>query len=186
MTSPVTEQRGNLMLGLVLGALAGIIAIVLAWFALVPRTAVTATTTPSPTAASTEPAPADPASTPSADATSAPTSTATPVDSASPADTPSATPNPNVVTELQAGTWVTVLKSLPQGSVSAEEALAQAATMGNEMHRPVVLDSNAFGFTPNYWVVAVPGAASAQDAVAVCTDLHIDDRNRCYPREVKG
>ena len=69
MTSPVTEQRGNLMLGLVLGALAGIIAIVLAWFALVPRTAVTATTTPSPTAASTELAPADPASTPSADAT---------------------------------------------------------------------------------------------------------------------
>lgn len=189
MSTPVPEQRGNLMLGLVLGALAGILVIVLAWFALVPRTAVPATPTPSPTtAAKPEPAatdspPAEPTPAPTT-ASPMPTPSLTPEESASP--TPSANPNANVVTELPAGTWVTVLKSLPQASVSADEAVAQAATMGNEQHRPVVLDSNAFGFTANYWVVAVPGAGSAQAAVAVCNDLGINDRNQCYPREVRG
>lgn len=167
MSGSIPERRGNLLLGLALGALAGVVVIVAAWFVLVPRTAPAAAT-PSPTVRQTT---AESAS---------PTATATP------SATASATPNPAVVTELPAGTWVTVLKSLPQGSFTADDALAQAATMGNEEHRPVVLDSNAFGFTPNYWVVAVPGAASARDATAVCTDLGINDRNQCYPREIRG
>ncbi|WP_342373410.1 hypothetical protein PCC79_07200 [Propioniciclava soli] len=192
MTSNAPAPRGNLALGVALGAVVGILVVVFAWLQLVPRTAEPAPDpVTSPTVATTPDATTPVATTP--DATSpAPEPSATtpsPTPTASPTPTPEATPSASappagVVTELPAGTFVTVLRSLPQASVSAEEAMAQAAGMGNEQHRPVVLDSNAFGFTPDYWVVAVPGAASSQAAVAVCDDLGISDRNQCYPRRV--
>lgn len=187
MTSSTPAPRGNLVLGIVLGALVGILLVVLAWSQLVPRTAEPA---PSPTAVETPTSmPTTTAAEPTQTPTQAPTPTATPTDTpdASPTATPEETTAPEgIVTELPAGSFVTVLRSLPQGSVSVEEALAQAAGMGNEQHRPVVLDSNAFGFTPNYWVIAVPGADSSQSALAVCQALGINDRNQCYPRQVQG
>ncbi|MDN5571573.1 MAG: hypothetical protein L0G22_10035 [Propionibacteriaceae bacterium] len=189
MTNSTPAPRGNLVLGIVLGAVVGILLIVVAWLQLVPRTAEPAES-PAPTAEST------PTTSPTQSPTSAPTGEASEHPEATPTisvpgDTPSAeapdgTVPEGVVTELPAGSFVTVLRSLPQGSVSAEDALAQAAGMGNEQHRPVVLDSNSFGFTANYWVIAVPGADSSQAAVAVCEALGIGDRNQCYPRQVRG
>lgn len=178
-------QRGNFWLGAALGVVSGLVIVALAWFALVdPSTAEPA---PSPSA------PATPASTPTAppkpSATPTPSQTPTPVSSPSGSATPPATPEPHpgIVRELPAGSWVTVLDSLPQAGTTPERALERAAELSKPGHQAVPLDASAFaGLNPGYYAIVIPGQASRDESYAVCDAIGTPRGDRCYPREIKG
>ena len=166
--------RGSLPLGILLGVVAGAIAVMLAWFAWVDD----------PDRATPAPSPTPTASAPTSQA-AGPTPTASAAPSASP--TPAQTPNPNVVTDLPVGSWVTVLASLPKGSVTAEQAIARAAQESRNGYTAIVIDSDAFeGLNPGYWAVVIPGSDSRNASNAVCDALGIGVNSQCYPREIKG
>lgn len=178
MANPQAPKRGNLLLGLVLGAVVGLMVLGLAWTLLRP----TLEATPAP--ATTSPTPSV---TPTPTATRTPTHTPTPTPSDSPSATPSPTVNANVVTDLPAGSWITVLKSLPQSQVSADEAVAMAAQYGNDSHRAVVIDTNAFpNLNAGYYAIVIPGQSSRAESNAVCAAIGIAVGDDCYPREIKG
>ena len=91
------------------------------------------------------------------------------------------------IVELPAGTWVPVLDSLPQGSVSAEQAIARPAELSRPGHTAIVIDTNRFeGLNANYWAVVIPGAESRAASNAVCEAIGLPVGNNCYPREIKG
>lgn len=188
--SEPTPQRGNLWLGVAMGVAAGLVIVVLAWFALVDPT----TAEPAPPTAPQTPAQTptqEPSPTPSPTRTPSPTPTATTEPSATPEPTETTqapTTHPDIVTELPAGSWVTVLQSLRQSDTTAEQAVARANEWSRPEHKAVALDSNAFSgsLSPGLFPIVVPGASSAQEALAVCHDFGIDDRNKCYPRQIKG
>jgi len=184
MTSatPQPRPRGSMLLGLVLGALVGILVIGLAWTLLVPDR--TATPAPGPTVTVTAAAPtASVSRTPSA----TPTPSRTPSPSATPSESPSATPPAGLVTSLEPGSWITVLDSLPKANSTAEQAVARASQLGNEQYRAVAIDSDAIpGLKPGYYAIAVPGAASRQESNAVCAALGITLGDDCYPRQIQG
>ena len=98
------QRRGSLPLGVVLGVIAGAILVMFAWFALFDD-ADSATPGPTPTSAQ----PSEPVESPQPEQT--------PEESDQPGDAPI----PGITTELPVGTWVTVLDSLPQGSVSVKD-----------------------------------------------------------------
>ena len=190
------QRRGSLPLGVVLGVIAGAILVMFAWFALFDDTD-SATPAPTPTSAqpsdpveSPEPAESpEPSESPSPtpegtpDPAESPTPEATPDESAEPGDEPI----PGITTELPVGTWVTVLDSLPQGSVSAEQAIARAAELSRPGHTAIVIDTNRFeGLNANYWAVVIPGAESRAASNAVCEAIGLPVGNNCYPREIKG
>ncbi|MFV0406265.1 MAG: hypothetical protein ACK5LN_05510 [Propioniciclava sp.] len=174
---PGQSQRGSLPLGVALGVAAGTGVSVLAWMLLPtqpegPRTTVLPVPSPTGSVATTDPAQAP--SPGAATATVSPTATAS----------GSAAPD-GIVRNLPAGSWVTVLKSLPQKVVSAEAALEQAESMGSPEHRPVVIDTNSFDkLNRDYWAVVVPGQSSRAESNAVCQALGIPLGNDCYPREL--
>ena len=176
------HARGNLPLGVLLGVIVGAVAVMLVWFLFVddPDTA-----TPAPVPTQTQPIErsSEPRPTPSDDPTPSPSATAE--DSPSPEQP--ATPIPGITTELPVGTWVTVLDSLPQGSVSAEEAIERARNLTPPGHDVIVMDTNHFGgLNPNYWAVVIPGAESRAASNDVCRAIGIPVGNKCYPREIKG
>lgn len=167
MASSHPPRTGSLGLGLVLGVAAGIAVVVPAWLFLVPMSAVpaaTATPSVSSTAVVESPTPTEAASTP----------------------TPSPTPTPDgIVTTLPSGSWVTVLKSLRQSSVSAEQAQQEASKLATDKYTPVVLDTNAFGnLNPGYWAVVIPGFSSRAESDAVCDELGLGVGNSCFSREI--
>ncbi|HHU39294.1 MAG TPA: hypothetical protein GXZ45_08455 [Propionibacterium sp.] len=186
-------RRGNLPLGILLGVIVGAIVVALAWFAFVgdPDSA-----TPAPTPSQTQPIESptpdeSPSPEPSPDAESpSPTPTETADESPTPTPEPSETesaPPEGIVTELPTGTWVTVLDSLPQGSVSAEQAVARAEQLAKPGHEVIVIDTNRFeGLNRNYWAVVIPGAESRAASNDVCRDIGMAVGDTCYPREVKG
>ena len=164
------QRRGSLPLGVVLGVIAGAILVMFAWFALFDD-ADSATPGPTPTSAQ----PSEPVESPQPEQT--------PEESAQPGDAPI----PGITTELPVGTWVTVLDSLPQGSVSAEQAIARAAELSRPGHNAIVIDTNRFeGLNANYWAVVIPGAESRAASNAVCEAIGLPVGNNCYPREIKG
>ena len=166
------QRRGSLPLGVVLGVIAGAILVMFAWFALFDDTD-SATPAPTPTSAQ----PSDPVESPD------PAESPEPDESAEPGDAPI----PGITTELPVGTWVTVLDSLPQGSVSAEQAIARAAELSRPGHTAIVIDTNRFeGLNANYWAVVIPGAESRAASNAVCEAIGLPVGNNCYPREIKG
>ena len=166
------QRRGSLPLGVVLGVIAGAILVMFAWFALFDDTD-SATPAPTPTSAQ----PSDPVESPD------PAESPEPDESAEPGDEPI----PGITTELPVGTWVTVLDSLPQGSVSAEQAIARAAELSRPGHTAIVIDTNRFeGLNANYWAVVIPGAESRAASNAVCEAIGLPVGNNCYPREIKG
>ena len=166
------QRRGSLPLGVVLGVIADAILVMFAWFALFDDTD-SATPAPTPTSAQ----PSDPVESPD------PAESPEPDESAEPGDEPI----PGITTELPVGTWVTVLDSLPQGSVSAEQAIARAAELSRPGHTAIVIDTNRFeGLNANYWAVVIPGAESRAASNAVCEAIGLPVGNNCYPREIKG
>lgn len=166
------QRRGSLPLGVVLGVIAGAILVMFAWFALFDDTD-SATPAPTPTSAQ----PSDPVESPD------PAESPEPDESAEPGDEPI----PGITTELPVGTWITVLDSLPQGSVSAEQAIARAAELSRPGHTAIVIDTNRFeGLNANYWAVVIPGAESRAASNAVCEAIGLPVGNNCYPREIKG
>ncbi|MBB1501298.1 hypothetical protein H5397_07640 [Propioniciclava sp. MC1683] len=166
------QRRGSLPLGVVLGVIAGAILVMFAWFALFDD-ADSATPGPTPTSAQ----PSDPVESPD------PAESPEPDESAEPGDESV----PGITTELPVGTWVTVLDSLPQGSVSAEQAIARAAELSQPGHTAIVIDTNRFeGLNANYWAVVIPGAESRAASNAVCKAIGLPVGNNCYPREIKG
>lgn len=166
------QRRGSLPLGVVLGVIAGAILVMFAWFALFDD-ADSATPGPTPTSAQ----PSDPVESPD------PAESPEPDESAEPGDESV----PGITTELPVGTWVTVLDSLPQGSVSAEQAIARAAELSRPGHTAIVIDTNRFeGLNANYWAVVIPGAESRAASNAVCKAIGLPVGNNCYPREIKG
>ena len=166
------QRRGSLPLGVVLGVIAGAILVMFAWFALFDDTD-SATPAPTPTSAQ----PSDPVESPD------PAESPEPDESAEPGDESV----PGITTELPVGTWVTVLDSLPQGSVSAEQAIARAAELSRPGHTAIVIDTNRFeGLNANYWAVVIPGAESRAASNAVCEAIGLPVGNNCYPREIKG
>lgn len=166
------QRRGSLPLGVVLGVIAGAILVMFAWFALFDDTD-SATPAPTPTSAQ----PSDPVESPD------PAESPEPDESAEPGDEPI----PGITTELPVGTWVTVLDSLPQGSVSAEQAIARAAELSQPDHTAIVIDTSRFeGLNRNYWAVVIPGAESRAASNAVCKAIGLPVGNNCYPREIKG
>ena len=166
------QRRGSLPLGVVLGVIAGAILVMFAWFALFDDTD-SATPAPTPTSAQ----PSDPVESPD------PAESPEPDESAEPGDESV----PGITTELPVGTWVTVLDSLPQGSVSAEQAIARAAELSRPGHNAIVIDTNRFeGLNANYWAVVIPGAESRAASNAVCKAIGLPVGNNCYPREIKG
>lgn len=182
--SEPSPQRGNLWLGVAMGVAAGLVIVVLAWFALVDPT----TAEPAPPTA-----PQTPAQTPTQAPSPTPTRTTTPTPTPTPTPTASETTqepttHPDIVTELPAGSWVTVLQSLRQSDTTAEQAVARANEWSRPDHKAVALDSNAFSgsLSPGLFPIVVPGASSAQAALDVCQAFGIDDRNKCYPRQIKG
>lgn len=182
MSHNAPAPRGSLPLGLVLGVIVGAIAVMFAWFAVVddPDRATPAKS-------------ASPAASTPAQQSPGPTPTPSPVDTPSPTPTPEPTPtptpslNPDVLTELPVGSWVTVLASLPKGSVTSDQAVARAARESRNGYTAVVIDTDRFtGLTRGYWAVVIPGADSRAASNAVCADLGIAVSNKCYPREIKG
>jgi len=176
------QRRGSLPLGVVLGVIVGAILVMFAWFALFDD-ADSATPGPTPTSAQ----PSDPVESPdpaeSPEPEESPTPEATPDESAEPGDESV----PGITTELPVGTWVTVLDSLPQGSVSAEQAIARAAELSQPDHTAIVIDTSRFeGLNRNYWAVVIPGAESRAASNAVCKAIGLPVGNNCYPREIKG
>ena len=166
------QRRGSLPLGVVLGVIAGAILVMFAWFALFDDTD-SATPAPTPTSAQ----PSDPVESPD------PAESPEPDESAEPGDEPI----PGITTELPVGTWITVLDSLPQGSVSAEQAIARAAELSQPDHTAIVIDTSRFeGLNRNYWAVVIPGAESRAASNAVCEAIGLPVGNNCYPREIKG
>ena len=186
MSYNAPPSRGSLPLGIVLGVVVGAIGVVFAWFARVddPDRATPAQG-PTPAAST----PQQPQPTPSSSATPSASATPTPTPSASatPTPTPEPTAHPGVVTELPAGTWVTVLASLPKNAVTPDQAVERAAKESRDGHTAIVLDTNEFeGLNAGYWAVVIPGADSREASNQVCRDLGIPLGNKCYPREVLG
>lgn len=179
MTSAQGQPQGNRTLGVVLGVVSGIAVTAVTWVLLVPSSGVTATPeSPSPSASRTPESP---------QASEQPSESASPTPSQTPSPSASATPEvpEGIVTSLPSGSWVTVLKSLPKEVVTPQNALEQAASLGNDQHKTVVLDTNAFDkLKPGYWAVVVPGQTSRAESNAVCDALGIGLGNKCYPREV--
>ncbi|MFV0452086.1 MAG: hypothetical protein ACK5LS_07555 [Propioniciclava sp.] len=173
MTSAPAPRRGSMPLGVALGVVTGLVITGLAWVMLGLGSG-----TPGATASPTSPTAA---TTPTA--TSAPPSTAAEEPPASPSPTPADTDG--IVTSLPAGSWVTVLKSLPQEVVTAENALEQAASLGNAEYQAIVIDTNEFDtLNRGYWAIVIPGQSSRAESNAVCEALGIGLGNDCYPREV--
>lgn len=185
MTHDAPPARGNLGLGIAMGALVGAVLIMIAWFALDSPDAATPAPSPTPTATASTPSPSR---TPSASAT--PSATPTPTPSAT--DTPTAAPTesappapPGIVTSLPPG-WVTVLESLPKASTSPEQAVAKAAEWSQHGYTASVLDTDAFaGLTPGYYAIAITGQTGREDFRAVCA-AYGQPATKCYPREIKG
>lgn len=173
--------RGNFWLGAALGVVCGLVIVVLAWFALVdPSTgepapspsAPTPVATPSPSAARTSVTPSRAAS-PSASATAS--------------ATPSTEPHPGIVRELPAGSWITVLDSLPQSGTTPEQALARAAELSKPGYQAVPLDASAFqGLNAGYYAIVIAGQSSRNESYAVCDAIGTPRGDNCYPREIKG
>mgnify|MGYP001577714756 FL=1 len=171
-SNPV-QPRGNAWLGAALGVVAGLVILGLAWFALggpasaqpVPSPSVAGTPTPTRSSA---------AATPTA------TASATPTGSAS-ADVP------GIVRELAAGSWVTVLDSLPQQGTTPQAALTRAAALSRDGFTASPVDTNAIaGLNPGFYAIAVTGLGSQADAYAVCDQMGVPRGARCYPREIQG
>ena len=182
MTAPGSAQRSNgLGLGILAGAFTGALVIALVWLLVVPRSD-TAVPGPSPSPAMTSPAPSD-STTPSASTT--PTAPVTPSGEPTPDLSVPPGEDDDVITELPSGSWVTVLKSLPQAGTSREQALELAKGYGNADHPARVLDTNAFPMlTPNYWAIVIPGSASRDESNLVCAALGLAVANNCYARQV--
>lgn len=178
MTSAQPSRNGSVGVGAVLGVAVGGAVTAIAWMILVPPVSGVPVTSPSPSATIAE------------SPTQEPTPTDVPTTETPPAqETPSASASSptasGVVTSLPSGSWVTVLKSLPKDIVTPENALEQAADLGDDQHRPVVIDTDAFGnLHPGYWAVVVPGQSSREESNAVCDALGIGLGDHCYPRQI--
>ena len=194
MTSPGSVQRSNgFGLGVLAGAFTGALVIAVVWLLVVPSPdAAVPAPAPSPSQTTITPTPppsASPSTRPTAPVT--PSGQATPELSVPPGESPDdanpddAAPEADVITELPSGSWVTVLKSLPQAGLPAAEAIERAKEFGNAEHPAGVLDTNAFpGLTPNYWAIVIPGSASRDESNLVCAALGLPVGNRCYARPV--
>ena len=189
MTYDAPPARGNLGLGVAMGALVGAIVILIAWFALDSPDAATPAPSPSPSAsATTSPSPTrTPTVTPTPSTTPSATATATDTPTVAPSEPASATPPapPGIVTSLPAG-WVTVLESLPKASTTPEQAVAKAAEWSQHGYTASVLDTDAFaGLNRGYYAIAITGQTGREDFRAVCA-AYGQPPNKCYPREIKG
>lgn len=195
MTATAPAPRGNLGLGIIMGVVVGALIVALAWFALLDPATAEPGPTPSPTEtqASVEPTPSEePSPTPTETPSESPTpEETTPAESPSPevtepTPTPEeSTPPEGIITDLPAGSWVTVLDSLAQSGTTPEQALARAAELSHPDHQAIVIDTNAFpNLNPGYYAVVVPGQASRADSNAVCEAIGIPLGNNCYPRQI--
>lgn len=174
-------RRGSLALGLVLGIAVGLGILWVAW-SLLTGFGNTARPAPSPSPSRIPVVTASPSPT-SASRTPSPTPSASPT----PSVETSTAPHPGVVTQLERGTLYVVLDSLPKGEVTAEQAMARAAEISAGRSRAaVVVDSDAVPDTlkGGYWAIGFPGAASRDEASAICGDFGREIGPACYPRPV--
>lgn len=82
----------------------------------------------------------------------------------------------------EAGSWLTVLDSLPQGQFSLDQARSRAGELGSGL---VVVDSSSTpGLTPGYWAVVVPQLKSESAARAMCAQYGRTPSGACYGRHV--
>lgn len=96
------------------------------------------------------------------------------------------TPDLATVRSLPTGSYLTVLKSLPQAEATEAEAWAWAPTFSRGGRSVVVVDSSSIpGLRAGYWALAVTGSATADEARAVCAALGLDLGGDCYERQVK-
>lgn len=183
MSSTSSAPRGNLLLGVIMGVVVGAIAVALAWFGLIDDPdRGTPARSPSPSAAASTPA--GPTGTPSASGSPRPSPSGTPTPTGTPG---TAAPLPGIVTELPEGSWIAVLDSPSQTTMTPEQALARAAELSKPGYQAVPVDTNRVpGMNPNYWAIAVVGKTSRAEAAAVCQAVGIPLGDRCYPRQVKG
>ncbi len=98
---------------------------------------------------------------------------------------PIPTPTSTAVMSLPAGTWITVLESLPKNEFSLVQAEAKAASLSVAGHPVSVIDSDAIpGLNKGYWALGVPGGYSREAAVALCDTFGRQAGGTCYPRQV--
>lgn len=180
MTAPQPPQRGSMLLGVLMGVVAGLVVVIAAWALLVTPLTAQPGATPTPTPTVTVTKSPTPSRTPSPAPTPTPTVTPTPTPTAT-------TPAPGVVTSLPAGSWITVLDSMAKSRFSAEQALARAAEFSRNGVTATVVDADAIpNFNRGFWAVSVIGHASRADANAVCGTLGLSVGNNCYARQVGG
>ncbi len=179
MTATPQQPRGTLPLGILMGAIVGALVLVIVWFGAGLGDSRTGTPAPSPSPSSPTANHTGPSSTP--------TKTTTPSASPTPEEVASAEPIEGIVTELPVGSWVTVLKSLPQSGTTPAQALAQASELSRPGHQAVVLDTNAFrNLNRGYFAIVIPGATTRAEVAATCAAIGIPLGDHCYPREIKG
>lgn len=196
------RPAGNTWVGVVAGILVGLLVVLIGFWTIRPQGTV-ATPSPSPTATSPalgspSPTPTVPSMssgtpssgspTPSSTITTSATPTPTAIGSASPSPTPTvSTPVPGIVTSLTPGSYIAVLRSVPKRSVTAEEAVAQAASMTGGGYAAVAIDADQIpGLKNGYYAIAVPNLGSYAEVKKVCSALNIPGGNRCYPRAIRG
>lgn len=169
-------QPNSHWLSLAMGIVAGLVIVVLAWFAFV------APTTAEPSLGHQQKMP--------------PTHTVKPAKNTPTREswhTPSATPTPygaeatGILTTLPAGSWVTVLDSMQKSGTTPQRALQRAAELSKAGHTAVPLDTNAIqGLNLGYYAIVIPGQTSRSESQAVCDAVGIPRGDHCYPREIKG
>lgn len=172
-------RRGSTVLGALLGVLCGVAVLAAVWTFVLDggsaKPAPAPSRSPAPVLTRTPSAPAKPGPSRPAAAPSTPA--------------PEQTPAPgSAVTQLQAGTLVVVMDSLPKASATYDQAVARAAQLSaGRSQVAVVVDSDAVAPTlnPGYWAVGVPGAATRAQADAICADFGLAVGGACYARPVK-
>lgn len=108
--------------------------------------------------------------------TSAPTTTNPP---------PPPEPTHNSVRVLPAGSWITVLDSLPKNQRTEADAWSAANSLSSASAQVVVVDTDAInGLNPGYWAVAIIGSSSRAEATNLCALFGRPVGGTCYPRQV--
>lgn len=107
---------------------------------------------------------------------------ATPVPKVTATVTPSPVDRPGRAAVAD-GSWILVLDSLPQKSVSAAEARSRPQDIQGNV---TVIDSSLTpGLNPGYWaIVSAEGYPSEAAARAACADFGRRPSDDCYPRRV--
>lgn len=115
--------------------------------------------------------------------------TATSSDSASDVDPtmepPISPPTAPAVKSLPAGSWITILDSLPKNEFSQVQAEAKAVMLSVAGYPVSVIDSDAIpSLNGGYWALGVTGSSSREAAVGLCGVLGRQAGGSCYPRQV--